>query len=139
MKVRDAMHKEASWITPDTKLSEIAHRMIDEDIGALPVGEDDKLIGMVTDRDLALRGFGGGRDPSQATARDVMSSPIVFCPDDAELDEAVHLMEKKQIRRLPIIDDNRRMVGILSMGDVAAAASPSLCNEAMKSVSAHHT
>jgi len=138
MKVRNAMHKNAVWIAADTPLAEIAQKMRREDIGALPVGEDDRLIGMVTDRDIALRGFSDTRDPLQATARDVMSSPIIFCPDDAELDEAVHLMERKEIRRLPVIDDNRRMVGILSMGDVAEAASPALCSEVIKAVSAHH-
>lgn len=138
MKVRDAMHKKAVWIDPDTQLTEIARRMREEDIGALPVGENDKLIGMVTDRDVVVRGFDEDRDPLQVTARDVMSSPIIFCWDDVELEDAVHTMERKQIRRLPVIDSDRRMVGILSMGDVAAAAPPRLTNEAVRAVSAHH-
>ena len=138
MKVRDAMHKEAVWISPEAPLSEIADKMRREDIGALPVGENDRLVGMVTDRDIALRGFGRGTDPLHATARDVMSSPIIFCTDDADLEDAVHIMERKQVRRLPVIDDERQMVGILSLGDVAASAGPGLCNEAIRAVSAHH-
>lgn len=138
MKVRDAMHAGTIWISPDTQLSEIARKMREQDIGAVPVGEDDRLVGMVTDRDIALRGFDDERDPLQVTARDVMTSPIVVCSDDAELEDAVHIMERKQIRRLPVIDDDRRMVGMFSIGDLAEAGSPVLCNEAMKAVSAHH-
>jgi CBS domain-containing protein len=138
MKVRDAMHRKAVWIAPDTSLSEIARTMREEDVGALPVGEDDRLIGMVTDRDVALRGFDESCDPLQMTARDVMSSPIYFCADDTELKDAVQIMEQRQIRRLPVINRDRRMVGILSMGDVAAVASPALCSEAMLAVSSHH-
>lgn len=138
MKVGDVMHRHAIWISPETPLAEIANKMRDEDIGALPVGENDRLVGMVTDRDVAIRGFSQTRDPLQTTARDVMSEPIVFCREDSELEDAVHIMENRQIRRLPVINDQKRMVGMLSLGDVAAAGSPSLCNEAVKSVSAHH-
>lgn len=138
MKVRDVMHKQAVWITPEAQLPDIAAKMRGEDIGALPVGENDRLIGMVTDRDLALRAFSDSHDPLQLTARDVMSQPIVFCNEDSELDDAIHIMEDKQIRRLPVINNKRRMVGMLSLGDVAAVASPALCQETMKAVSAHH-
>ncbi|HEX2795341.1 MAG TPA: CBS domain-containing protein [Croceicoccus sp.] len=138
MKVKDAMHSGASWIEPGTTLREIAARMDDEDIGALPVGEDDKLIGMVTDRDLALRGIGSGLDASRMTARDVMSHPIVFCTANEELDDAVRIMERSQIRRLPVIDEGRRLVGMLSLGDVAASAPASLAAETLQAVSAHH-
>lgn len=138
MKVKDAMHSGASWIEPSTTLREIAARMDDEDIGALPVGEDDKLIGMVTDRDLALRGIGSGLDASRMTARDVMSHPIVFCTANEELDDAVRIMERSQIRRLPVIDEGRRLVGMLSLGDVAASAPASLAAETLQAVSAHH-
>jgi len=138
MKVKDAMHPGASWIEPGTTLREIAARMDDEDIGALPVGEDDMLIGMVTDRDLALRGIGSGLDASRMTARDVMSHPIVFCTANEELDDAVRIMERSQIRRLPVIDESRRLVGMLSLGDVAASAPASLAAETLQAVSAHH-
>lgn len=93
---------------------------------------------MVTDSDIVLRGFYEKRDPLQISARDVMSQPIVFCTDDAKLEEAVNVMERGQIRRLPVINKDHRMVGVLGIGDVAAAGSPALCTEAMKAVSAHH-
>lgn len=138
MKVRDAMHPGASWIEPDEPLTDIAERMRTNDIGALPVGENDRLIGMVTDRDIAVRGLAGKQDPLQLTARDVMTQPIIFCTANEELEDAVRIMERKQIRRLPVIDDNRRMVGMLSLGDVAAGASASLSGETLRAVSAHH-
>lgn len=138
MKVRDAMHPGASWIEPNEPLTDIAERMRTSDIGALPVGENDRLIGMVTDRDIAVRGLAGKQDPLQLTARDVMTEPIVYCTANEELEDAVRIMERKQIRRLPVIDDNRRMVGMLSLGDVAAGGSASLSGETLRAVSAHH-
>lgn len=138
VKVVDVMHPGATWIEPDTSLADIAARMEKEDIGALPVGEDDRLIGMVTDRDIAVRAFCDKADPMKLTARDVMSEPVIFCTANENLEDAVRIMERKQVRRLPVIDNNRRMVGMLSLGDVAASAPPSLAAETLKAVSAHH-
>ena len=138
MKVKDIMHHGASWIDPDAPITDIASRMRREDIGALPVGENDKLIGMVTDRDIVVRGLSGEADPLQLTARDVMSGPIVYCNANEDVEDAVRIMEHKQIRRLPVLDEHRRMVGMLSIGDVAAQASPVLCAETMQAVSSHH-
>lgn len=138
VKVAQVMHHGASWIAPDTPLSEVAGRMDREDIGALPVGEDDRLIGMVTDRDIAVRAFAEASDPVQLTARDVMSKPIIYCNANEELDDAVRIMEREQVRRLPVIDENHRMVGMLSLGDVAAQGPASLAGETLKAVSAHH-
>lgn len=138
MKVKQAMHSGASWIDPEAPLSDLAERMRSEDIGAIPVGENDKLIGMVTDRDIVVRGLIGKADPLQLTARDVMSGPVIFCHANEDLEDAVRIMERKQIRRLPVIDEHRRMVGMLSLGDVAAQASPSLASETLRAVSAHH-
>ena len=138
MKVSEVMHSGAIWIDPDAPLFDVAARMDEEDIGALPVGEDDRIIGMVTDRDIVVRGFGGLGDPLQLTARDVMSQPITFCTMNEELDDAVRLMERKQIRRLPVMDEHRRMVGMLALGDVAAKAPESIAVETLRAVSAHH-
>jgi len=138
VKVSEVMHHGVSWIAPETPLMEIAGRMDQEDIGALPVGEDDRLIGMVTDRDIAVRAFANSPDPARLTARDIMSKPIIFCNANEELEDAVRIMEREEVRRLPVIDANRRMVGMLSLGDVAAQAPASLAAETLKAVSAHH-
>jgi CBS domain-containing protein len=138
MKVEDAMHKGAEWVAPHTALADVARRMRDLDIGAIPVGENDRLIGMVTDRDIACRGVANGGDWAKLTARDVMSRGIVYCSDTEELEDALRIMEQKQVRRLPVINDKKRMVGMLSLGDIAHAAPHELSGEVTAAVSAHH-
>lgn len=138
MKVKRAMHKGVVWVSPDTSLLEIAQKMQEQDIGAVPVGENDKLIGIVTDRDIVCRGVVQGTDLSKMTARDVMTKGITYCNEDHDLEEALEVMEKNKIRRLPVINENKRMVGILSLGDISHAATRELTVEMVKAVSAHH-
>jgi CBS domain-containing protein len=109
-----------------------------DDIGAIPVGENDRLIGMVTDRDICCRGLAKGRDAEQLTARDVMTKPIVYCRADQTVEEAVSVMRKAKVRRLPVIDENHRLVGMLGLGDVAAKAAQKTANMALKTLAAHH-
>jgi CBS domain-containing protein len=138
MKVKDAMHKGADWVAPDTPVAQVAKKMRELDVGSIPVGENDKLIGMVTDRDITCRAVANGKDLSKLTARDVMTKGIVYCRDGEELDDALRIMESKKIRRLPVIDEKKRMVGMLSLGDVSHAASRELSGELMAAVSSHH-
>jgi CBS domain-containing protein len=138
MKVREAMHEGVEWVGPDTSVNDLARKMREEDIGAIPIGENDRLIGMVTDRDIVIRGFVDGRNISSLTARDVMTEGIVYCRANEELGDALRIMEEKKLRRLPVIDENKRMVGILSMGDVSSAASHELAGELASAVSTHH-
>jgi CBS domain-containing protein len=112
--------------------------MREHDIGAIPIGENDRLVGMVTDRDIVCRCIAAGVDPKAVTARDVMTEGVVFCLDKQELDDAARIMEMKKIRRLPVINAKKRMIGILSLGDVYQAGPRHLGVEAMRSVSAHH-
>ena len=136
MKIRDVMHKGVTWVDPNTSLSTIAKHMRDEDIGAIPVGEDDRLVGMITDRDICCRGLVDGKNAHTLTARDVMSKPIVYCKADDDVVEAVRLMEERKIRRLPVINDKKRMVGIVSLSDVWQRASGDLSAEVIKAASA---
>lgn len=138
MKVKDVMHKGAEWVAPQTALADVAQRMRDLDIGAIPIGENDRLIGMVTDRDIACRGVANSQDWTKLTARDVMSKGIFYCNDTEELEDALRIMEQKQVRRLPVINDKKRMVGMLSIGDIADAAPHELSGEVIAAVSAHH-
>ena len=137
-KVKEAMHKGAEWCSPDTSLGEIAKLMQKQDVGAIPIGENDKLIGMVTDRDIVCRGFANGKDMSTLKARDVMSKGIFYCNEDQDLEDAVELMEKNRIRRLPVINGKKRLVGMLSMGDLSHAAPAKLTGELMSAVADHH-
>jgi CBS domain-containing protein len=139
MKVKDAMHVGAEWVEPQTTIGDIARKMRDLDVGAIPVGENDRLIGMVTDRDIACRGVANGGDLGKVTARDVMSKGILYCRDTEDLEDAMRIMEQKQVRRLPVINDRKRMVGMLSLGDIADAAPHELSGEVIAAVSAHHS
>jgi CBS-domain-containing membrane protein len=113
--------------------------MREHDIGAIPIGENDRLIGMVTDRDIVCKGLAQESfDASRTTARDVMTPGIHCCRDDDDLAKAVRHMENLQVRRLPVINKSKRMIGILSLGDVSNSAAGDLLSECVKSVSAHH-
>ena len=138
MKVKDAMHKGVEWVSPDTPVSKVAALMKKLDVGAVPVGENDRLIGMVTDRDITCRGLANSKDPAKLTARDVMTEGVVYCTEGEDLADAARLMEQKQIRRLPVINDKKRMVGMLRLGDLSHAASRTLTGEVVSAVSAHH-
>jgi CBS domain-containing protein len=138
MKVKDAMHKGAEWVPPSAKLSEIAAIMKKHDIGAVPVGENDRLVGMVTDRDMVCRGIADGKDPAKLTAKDVMTKGVVYCRDNEDLTEAIRTMEQKKIRRLPVISEQKRMIGMLSLGDVSHAGPREMTAEMTRAVSGHH-
>jgi len=138
MKVKQAMHAGVAWVNPDTTVGELARLMREQDIGALPVGENDRLVGMVTDRDIVCRCIAAGKDPKKATARDIMTKGIIYCRDNEDLDDATRIMELRKIRRLPVIDNKKRMVGMLSLGDISHASSRELSGEVLYAVSEHH-
>jgi CBS domain-containing protein len=138
MKIRQAMHEGVAWVGPEAPVAELARRMRREDIGAIPVGENDRLIGMVTDRDIAIRGFANGDAVDNLTARDVMTDGIIWCRADDDIEDAAELMQSRRIRRLPVIDENRRLVGMVSLGDLSHAADNGVTAEVARAVSAHH-
>ena len=138
MKVKDVMHKGVVWVEPKTPISTIARKMRKEDIGAVPVGENDRLVGMVTDRDICCRGVGNAKDPKKLTARDVMTKKIVYCNADQDVKSAIALMKKAKVRRLPVINVRKRMVGILSLGDISSRSTRATSGVALKAVAAHH-
>ena len=133
--VRDIMTTEAHCIAPDETLAEVAKLMGDLDVGSFPVCDNDRLIGMITDRDIAVRAVARGEDPQKATAREVMTPEIVYVFDDQDVEEAARLFEAKKIRRLPVLSRAKRLVGIISIGDLAVNASTSLGGEVLKEVS----
>ena len=138
MKVKDVMHKGVDWVSPETPVTELAKLMRARDIGSIPIGQNDRLVGMVTDRDIVCKGLAEDDfDIRTATARDVMTNGIHCCSEDDDLAKAIRHMEELKIRRLPVINKNMRMIGILSVGDVGQAAPTELVSEYVKSVSAH--
>jgi CBS domain-containing protein len=117
--VKDLMTAHAEWVDADTPIREVATKMRDRGIGCLPVGDNDKLIGMITDRDIACRAVADGLDLSKVKARDVMSKGITWCFEDQSDVEATKLMESKNIHHLPVLNREKRIVGMLSFGDLA--------------------
>jgi CBS domain-containing protein len=119
MKIIEIMTREPELIGPEVSIKDAAKRMKDEDIGALPVGENDRLIGMVTDRDIATRGVAEGRAPETTPVRDVMSEKVAYCFEDDDIEDAARSMAEHQVRRLPILNRDKRLTGIVSLGDIA--------------------
>jgi CBS domain-containing protein len=118
MKVREAMTSDVCLVDPDCSLCEAAQMMADQDIGALPVGENDRLVGMITDRDIAVRAMAQRLGPD-TKVRDVMSKEVLYCFDEEELEDAALNMGSCKVRRLPVLNRNKRLVGIISLGDLA--------------------
>ncbi len=137
MKVKDIMHKGATCVESDTPVREIAKFMRDCDVGAIPIESDGRIIGIVTDRDIACAVADGG-DIGHMTAQSIMSKNVVCCSPEDDVEAAANLMERKQVRRLPVIDAQSGMIGILSLGDLSHQTEAKLCNDVLRAVSAHH-
>jgi CBS domain-containing protein len=117
MKVKDVMHPGGTLIAADTPLSQVAAMMGKE--GVVPIGECDRLIGIVTEREIVARGVSDVTKAGNLTARDVMSKPLVYCYPEEEVDDALRIMNKHHVRRLPVISHQKRIVGVLSLVDIA--------------------
>ena len=119
MQLRDVMTRQVEGVSPGATLQDAAQKMRSMDIGVLPVCQNDQLVGMITDRDIAVRSVAQGDNPKSAHVSDAMSPDLVFCYEDEDVEKAARLMEQRQIRRLPVLDRNRRLCGIVSLGDLA--------------------
>jgi CBS domain-containing protein len=118
MQIREIMTRDPVVTPPDTTLREAAKVMRDLDSGVLPIGEEDRLLGMLTDRDITIRATAESKDPNSTPVREVMSSEIVACFEDDDEQDAAAKMQEHQLRRLVVLDRNERLVGIVSMGDL---------------------
>jgi len=119
MRVSEAMTREVRVATPAQSIRDVAKIMAEIDAGAMPVGENDKLVGMITDRDIAIRGVALGKGPD-TPVREVMSTEkVLYCYEDEELDHVAKNMADEQVRRLPVVNREKRLVGIVSLGNVA--------------------
>ena len=119
MKVNEMMTQGVECIGPGATLQEAAQRMKALDVGSLPVCDNGRLVGMLTDRDITVRCVSDGHDPSRDHARDAMTPEISYCFEDQDVTEAARIMREKQIRRLPVLNREKRLVGIVSLGDLA--------------------
>jgi CBS domain-containing protein len=136
MQVKDVMTKGAECVTPSTSLQEAAKKMIVLDVGPLPVCETDHLVGMITDRDITVRATAEGLPPRLGQVRDVMTHDLVYCFEDEDVQEAARLMTEHQIRRLVVVNRDKRLVGIVSLGDLAVeTGDEKLSGEALERIS----
>ena len=119
MQIKEIMTRDPVVVRPDTTLREAAQTMRELDSGVLPIGEDERLVGMLTDRDITIRATAEGKDPNSTQVREVMSSDVVSCFEDEDEHDAAAKMEQHQLRRLVVVDRNERPVGIVSLGDLA--------------------
>jgi CBS domain-containing protein len=119
MKIRDIMTPDVETVRPDDTLQEAAMRMKDRDIGPLPVCQRDRIVGILTDRDITVRAVAKGLDPRSTRVSEVMSQPVVHCYDDDDEEDAARLMQEQQVRRILVVDSDDRLVGIVSLGDLA--------------------
>ena len=134
MKVSDKMTRSPRIASPDDAIRDAAGAMAQVDTGVLPVGENDRLVGMVTDRDIAVRAVAQGKGPD-TKVREVMTPGVQYCFEDEDLEEVARRMGEQQVRRMPVMDRDKRLVGILSLGDVAMGEGPQPAGDALSGVS----
>lgn len=134
MRVKEAMTSGVRIAEPDEFLPHAAKKMLSQNIGSLPVIENGELVGMITDRDIAIRAVVNRTNPADMQVREIMSDECFWCSENEELEDAVRIMEKYQVRRLPVKNDKDEIVGMLSLEDVALHAPASLTGEVLKAV-----
>lgn len=118
MDIRKIMNSNVELVTPSTTLKDAAVKMSKSGIGFLPIG-DDRLTGSITDRDIVLRGVGQGKDIEKTTVKDIMTDEVLYCFDDTEVEALAKNMGEKQVRRMPVVNKDKQLVGVISLGDIA--------------------
>ena len=134
MKVSEVMTRDVQTVRPDQPVREAASFMLSADAGSIPVIDGDRLIGMITDRDIAVRGVAKGYGPD-TPVRELMTNDIICARDDDDVDDVASRMSEAQVRRLPVIDDDQRLCGIVSLGDLSRDADEDIASEALEGVS----
>ena len=135
MKISDCMTREVTTISPDRTIRDVAKMMAEIDAGAVPVGENDRLVGMITDRDIAIRAVARGLGPD-TRIQDVMTGELMYCFEDEDVNHVARNMGDIQVRRLPVMSRDKRLVGIIALGDIACGAtSKRLVGEALSGIS----
>ena len=135
MKVSEVMTRDVKTVRPDQTAKEAAGFMLSEDAGSMPVSDGDRLIGMITDRDIAVRGIAKGYGP-ETPVSELMSNDVVCARDDDDIEDVAAKMSRAQVRRMPIIDSDERLCGIVSLGDLSRDADSESAGQALQGVSA---
>jgi CBS domain-containing protein len=136
MRIAEIMTRDPEVVPSDSTLQDAALKMQELDVGMLPISDGDRLVGTLTDRDITVRATAQGRNPTETQVREVMTPDVVYCFEDQDVSEAAKLMQERQIRRLPILNQEKRLVGIVSLGDVAVhSGAENVVSETIKQVS----
>jgi CBS domain-containing protein len=135
MQLKDVMTEKVETVRPDATLQEAAQKMKKLDVGPLPVCDGDRIVGMLTDRDITIRAIAEGRNPTETKVREVMTPDVLYCMEDQDVEEAAHLMQAKKVRRLAILNREKRLVGMVSLGDLATRGEESVATETLTEVS----
>jgi CBS domain-containing protein len=137
MQVQQIMSKEVHVADPNMTIRDVARRMRADNVGSMPVGENDRLIGMVTDRDIVMRAVAEERSPGNTTVREVMSEGVCYCFEDDDVEQAAQVMAQRQVRRLPVVNRNKRLVGFIALADLGRSEQAP-AKEALKGISARY-
>ncbi|MCF7222402.1 CBS domain-containing protein [Marilutibacter chinensis] len=137
MKVNEMMSRDVCVVGPDESLKNAATLMAENDIGSLPVGEGDRLVGFLTDRDIVVRALARGVGPD-AKVREVMSADVKYCYDDEDVEHVANNMADLEVRRLPVVDRDKRLVGVVSLGNFAQSGDRSAAQDLLRGVAAPH-
>ncbi len=135
MQVSEVMSTNVRIASPEDTLQQIAQSMAELDAGVMPVGANDRLVGMITDRDIVVRAVSQGLDPEITRVRDVMSPEVHFCYEDDDVEEVAQNMADWRVRRLPVLNLDKRLVGIISLGDISQDTSPGATGAALRDIS----
>ena len=135
MQLRDVMTRDVEVVHPDATVEEAAEKMEALNVGPLPVCDGRRLVGMITDRDITVRAVAAGVGPGEARVRDVMTPEVAYAFEDQDVREAERIMQERQIRRLPILDRDKRLVGIVSLGDLAVDTDAAGAGETLERIS----
>jgi CBS domain-containing protein len=135
MQLSQILTHDVETIPPTASIRDAARRMKELDVGALPVCDGSRLLGMITDRDIAVRAVADGREPERTAVTEAMTPEVIFCYEDEDVRQAADLMEQKQIRRLPVMSRDKKLVGIVSLGDLALQGNDRLSGEALQQIS----
>lgn len=135
MKIQDIMTSQVEVLNPEASIVEAAQLMDSSDIGAVPVCDGENILGLVTDRDITVKVIAKGLDPNQVQLRDIMTSPIIYAFEDQTVEEASEIMQSSQIRRLVVLNRDKKLVGVVALGDIATKSDPITSGEALEEIS----
>jgi CBS domain-containing protein len=134
MQVSEVMTRTVEMVGPNDSIQQAAKAMARIDVGVLAVAEGDRLVGMITDRDIAVRAVAEGRDPARTLVKDVMSAEVKYCYDDDAVTDVADNMAEQQLRRLPVVTREKRLVGIISLADIAREREPNAAGQALQGI-----